>query len=430
MADVEKCGHSQDMPSSGSHTSERDSTTVGSYSPKLFSSIISSAVEPVPVQPKDGWRANLTVMGSFLAFFCTFGQMNAFGTFQSWYTAHQLQHMPPATISWIGSLQLFFFFFLGGFIGRLFDAYGPFFLMISGTALYLLSTICTSFSTRYYQFILSQGMLFGISIGLLFYPSIASISTHFSKYRATAVGIAAAGSSVGGVVYPIVLQYLFRKFGFPWAVRICGISSTFLCGVATLTVSSLPSQTKLGPILGTSIIKDTKFLFLSAGSCFVALGLFIPFFYIIDYTKYITGDPQVSFLVLAIMNAGGVLGRVLPAYLSDAIGRFNLLVPCAFLAGLSCLVLWTFAYSLPLVFVFATSYGFFSGAFISVINPCVAQISELHELGTRIGVLYSLISFPSLFGGPIAGAILVKDKDSYQYVAIFSGLNLRLFAKV
>ena len=94
------------------------------------------------------------------------------------------------------------------------------------------------------------------------------------------------------------------------------------------------------------------------------------------------------------MNAGGVLGRVLPAYLSDAIGRFNLLVPCALLAGLSCLVLWTFAYSLPLVYVFATSYGFFSGAFISVINPCVAQISELHELGTRIGVLYTLISFP------------------------------------
>lgn len=32
---------------------------------------------------------------------------------------------------------------------------------------------------------------------LRFYPSLASITTHFSNYRATALGIAAAGSSVG-----------------------------------------------------------------------------------------------------------------------------------------------------------------------------------------------------------------------------------------
>lgn len=30
-----------------------------------------------------------------------------------------------------------------------------------------------------------------------FYPSLASVSTHFSKYRATALGIAVAGSSIG-----------------------------------------------------------------------------------------------------------------------------------------------------------------------------------------------------------------------------------------
>jgi MFS family permease len=125
-----------------------------------------------------------------------------------------------------------------------------------------------------------------------------------------------------------------------------------------------------------------------------------------------------------MMNAGSVVGRVLPAYLSDAIGRFNLLAPFAFLAGLSCLFLWRFAHTLPLVFVFASLYGFFSGAFISVINPCVAQISDEHELGTRIGMLYSLISFPALLGGPVAGMLLARHQDSYEEIAIFSGLNL------
>jgi len=56
-------------------------------------------------------RAWLTVFGGFLALFCTFGQMNAFGTFQTYYARHQLEASSPSTISWIGSLQLWVFFF-------------------------------------------------------------------------------------------------------------------------------------------------------------------------------------------------------------------------------------------------------------------------------------------------------------------------------
>ena len=55
-------------------------------------------------------RAWLTVFGAFLALFCSFGQLNSFGTFQSWYSGHQLAHMQPTTISWIGSIQLWVFF--------------------------------------------------------------------------------------------------------------------------------------------------------------------------------------------------------------------------------------------------------------------------------------------------------------------------------
>jgi len=101
------------------------------------------------------------------------------------------------------------------------------------------------------------------------------------------------------------------------------------------------------------------------------------------------------------MNIGGLVGRIIPAVLSDHFGRFNLLVPCAFLSGVSCVALW-----LPTMFVstpsgrialevtFALSFGFFSGGFIALINVCIAEISKTEELGSRIGLLYCLISFP------------------------------------
>ncbi|CAA7266083.1 unnamed protein product [Cyclocybe aegerita] len=344
--------------------------------------------------PGRGLKSCLTVFGAFLSLFFTFGQMNAFGTFQAWYATHQLQHLPPSTISWIGSLQLWIFFFSGACIGRMFDAYGPTGLMTVGTLCYLASIMFTSVCKEYYQYILAQGVLFGLGVGLLFYPSLASVSTHFSKYCATALGIAAAGSSLGGVVYPIMLQHLFETVGFGWGVRISGLISGVGCALATLMTTSLSAQKKPAPYFDLKTIADVPFALLAAGSCFVALGLFIPFFYVVEHARHLGVSEHMCFYVLAVMNAGGVLGRIAPAYLSDSIGRYNLLTPAAFLSGLACLTLWLNAHTLATLMAFSAVYGFFSGAFISLVNPCVVQISEIGQIGARIGMLYSIISFP------------------------------------
>lgn len=111
---------------------------------------------------------------------------------------------------------------------------------------------------------------------------------------------------------------------------------------------------------------------------------------------------EAAFCVLSIMNAGGVFGRVAPAWLSDKIGRFNLLCPTAFLSGFACLVFWMFSKDPVSIAVFAALYGLLSGAFTSVITPCVAQISDMREIGTRIGALYTLISVPCVSLRPFA----------------------------
>lgn len=126
----------------------------------------------------------------------------------------------------------------------------------------------------------------------------------------------------------------------------------------------------------------------------VHAGLFIPNFYIVSFAMDHGVSADLAFYVLAVLNAGGILGRVVPSYLSDIFGRFNVLVPCAFLAGLSTLVFWVFADTLAPIMIYAVTYGFFSGAFNALIMPCIAQVSEIREIGTRIGMLYSIISFP------------------------------------
>ncbi|KAJ7819856.1 MFS general substrate transporter [Mycena olivaceomarginata] len=332
-----------------------------------------------PQFPEGCTKGYLTIFGALMALFCTFGQMNAF---QAWYAEHQLNHLEPSTIAWIGSLQLWVFF-SGGPIGRLFDAYWP------------------RISTQYYQYLLAHGVLFGLGVGMLFYPSLSSVSTYFCKYRATALGVVATGSSFGGVMYPIMLQRLFQL-------------RCVVCCIAILTMTRHAPPKQRGATCKLSdTFRDSRFVLLAAGSSLVALGLFIPFFYIVDYAH----DPRDS-------AEHDLHRRIAPAYLSDKIGRFNLLAPAAFLSGLLCVLFWVFARSLVLLMLFAAAYGFTSGAFISVITPCFAQISDIRQIGSRIGILYSIISFPSLVGGPAAGALLEADNGQYTGMILFAGLTV------
>ncbi|KAJ7621068.1 MFS general substrate transporter [Roridomyces roridus] len=378
-----------------------------------------------PQFPEGTTKGYLTIFGAFMALLCTFGQMNAFGTYQAWYAEHQLSNLEPSTIAWIGSLQLWVFFLSGGPVGKLFDEYGPRWIMVAGTIIYVFSIVMTSISTQYYQYILAHGILFGLGVGMMFYPSMSSVSTYFCKYRATALGVVASGSSFGGVMYPIMLTRLFELVGFGWGVRISGLLSGVCCCIAIAAVTRYAPPKQRGAASKLSeTFRDSRFVLLAAGSCFVALGLFIPFFFIVDYAHDLKIPAQMDFIILAVMNSGGIAGRIAPAYLSDSLGRFNLLAPAACVSGLLCVFFWLFSRSLVPLMLFAAAYGFSSGAFVSLMTPCVAQISDIRQIGSRIGILYSVISFPSLFGGPIAGELLVVGKGDYTGMIIFAGLTV------
>lgn len=106
MADVEKQSPSPTSnPSLDSFTPRSSFQTSGSQPDGLLTKDVAS-------HDNNKTRAWLTVTGAFLALFCSFGQMVAFGTFQSWYSTHELSSLSEFKISWIGSFQLWAFFFM------------------------------------------------------------------------------------------------------------------------------------------------------------------------------------------------------------------------------------------------------------------------------------------------------------------------------
>lgn len=107
--------------------------------------------------PEGGLRAWLVVFGAWCSLMSSSGIMNTQAIFQVHLSANQLSHYDEGTIGWVFSLYTFVVFFLGLYIGPIFDKYGPRLLMLAGTVS------------------LAAGLvLFSISTGTLLQPSIDS----------------------------------------------------------------------------------------------------------------------------------------------------------------------------------------------------------------------------------------------------------------
>nr|VWP00292.1 Bud site selection protein 6 [Ganoderma boninense] len=187
----------------------------------------------------DGGKAAWTViLGSTLALFASAGMINSYGAFQDYYESTLLPSSSSASISLIGSLQVFFLYAGGPVTGRIFDAYGTTVLIPLGSFLCVFAMMMVSLAQQdqAYQLFLSQGVLFGLGIACLFNPSVAVAGHWFRRHRATAIGIVVSGGAVGGIVFPILLQHLVPLIGFGWAVRIIAFIIMACFGVACLTI--------------------------------------------------------------------------------------------------------------------------------------------------------------------------------------------------
>ncbi|MCJ1246965.1 hypothetical protein MMC30_004176 [Trapelia coarctata] len=394
---------------------------------------IESNVSASSVQyPEGGLEAWSVVFGSFCGMLAAFGLMNAVGVYQTYLSTNQLASYDESTISWIFGLYIFLAFFCGVQIGPVFDSKGPRYLVLAGSVLLLAAVFLVAESTQYWHFILSFGLLAGLGTSLIFTPAVSAIGHFFSTARGSATGIATTGGSLGGVIFPLMLQRLFPLVGFAWSTRILAFLLLILLILANALIKS-----RLPPKPGGSvwpdflIFRDKVFTLTTAGVFFIEWGLFIPISYISLYALHVGLDPALSYQLIALLNVGSIFGRWLPGYVADRLGRFNTMILTIALSLLFTLAFWlpistpsdpphsTITIT-PLIIIFALGFGFSSGSNISLTPVCVGQLCETEELGRYYATCYTVVSFGCLTGIPIAGAILRYDGGEYWGLVLFT----------
>ncbi|CAK9785075.1 unnamed protein product [Cutaneotrichosporon oleaginosum] len=391
-----------------------------------------AALDPAPAEagagpgpnPDGGAKAWLTVTGSAFMGFAQFGLSNAFGVFQRHYEENQLADRTPDEIAWIGSIQLFLLFSGGLFSGRLFDAFGAHALLIPGSILFALSLMLTSLCTEYYQFMLCQGVLFGLASALIFNTIVAVPSHWFARKRALAMGVVFTGSGLGGTIWPIAIARMIPKLGFPWTMRVAGFICLGCFAVGNVLIRTRLPRKRPAPWRGVlKPLREPVYSLFAASGCIMSLALFMPFFFLPTNAQRLGASPDLAAYTMSFLNAGSTLGRLVGA-LGDKIGRFNLLVTSCFTCALLLLAMWTPMGDVPTLIAFSVLYGLGVGVLVSLVPACISQISEPHEIGARVGLNYGGVGLFMLAGPPINGAILkaLGNDRGFRYQGVFSGL--------
>lgn len=344
--------------------------------------------------------------------------------------------------------------------GAIFDRYGLCALIVPGSLGMVASMMCLSVSTgerqdiialarspadpvttEYYQFVLSFGVLGGLSACCLFTPSVSTIGHWFSKRQGLATGIACTAGGIGGVIFSFMTLYLTPIIGFAWTMRAIGFVCAGLCAVACVTLqtrdisgTSSPRAEAEGLLKCLSRAVDIKpfaydypYLATTTAVFLIELALFVPLTYI-SSAAIATGqglDQENAYRLIGFLNVGSIPGRVLPGYLADRFGRFNVMVLTALVCAALITCVWLPPIAIgqasePAFIAFAVFFGFWSGAAISLTPVCIAQVSKVEEIGSRVGTVFSISSIGALIGVPIGGAVIDQSGGAYTGLVVFS----------
>ncbi|KAK0725173.1 putative diphthamide synthesis protein-domain-containing protein [Lasiosphaeris hirsuta] len=366
--------------------------------------------------PEGGVQGWLVVFGSFCAMVSVFGLINSSAVFESYFSTNQLSQHSDSEIGWIFSLYLFIVFFVGIQVGPIFDHYGGRMLIATGSI------------------ILTYSVLGGLGGALLNAPAYGAIAHFFNVRRGLATGIATTSGGIGGIVFPLILQQMLPNLGFAWSCRILALIMLGLAIPANLFIKTRlpPARDADGNVKVTSvwpdlaIFNDSRFAFASLGIFFMEWGLFVPLTFIISYAAEHGQDVTSSYVLLSYLNAGSVVGRVLPGFLADKFGRFNLVIVTIALCVVTLLALWLPAgRSQPLLIAYSVTFGFASGSNLGLVPVCLGQLCDSRQYGRYFSTAMMVASFGTLSSVPIGGALLGvgTGETGWMAVILFAGVS-------
>ncbi|HUE43267.1 MAG TPA: MFS transporter [Candidatus Sulfotelmatobacter sp.] len=325
--------------------------------------------------------------------------------------------------------------------GALIDRVGARAVILGGVALVSGSLILMSRVSHFWQFEL---LCIVEVIGYVFAGPLSNqvlVAKWFEKRRGQAMGYAYLGLGLGGVVAPLLVNYLARTFGWRHALELIGAAIALVLVPTGLWITrSNPSDRGIDPKqFGESsstnkpppaaasagvayAVRTAPFWLILLGSTLAigAIGAVIQHF--ILFLKDSGYSATVASRYLSILLTASLGGRVVVGYIADRFSKSFIMAIFYFLIGASVLLL-AYPQSTLAVWAFAAIFGFSMGADYMLIPLVVSENFGTASLGKILALIIMGYSIGQWAGPWLVGKLFDARHNydlAWTLIAIFA----------
>ena len=351
-----------------------------------------------------------------------------------------------AAISSVFFLHMIFFALTMSVAGRLYDRYGPRWVLFVSTILLAAGYMCTALVRSLWQFHLFYGVLTAIGTGGASVPLIAALmSKWFQKRRGLAISLALSGACLGQfalvpVFNRIILAYNWRISYLLMGLIILGVNTILAFRVIKGDPEDLGykpngqahAEKKAVPIDTDNLVTSAKDLNLWQAMKTYSFWLFLTVMFVCGGGDFLIATHLVPFVtdygvspttaanmlaLFGLMSLGGIL---IAGPASDLIGN-KIPIAATFVLRLL-LFAMIIKYRNPISFyIFAGGFGF---TFL-VTAPLTATLAGRLYGFAHVGLISGFITTIHHLGGGFwayMGGLLFDKTGSYQITFIFSAI--------
>lgn len=337
------------------------------------------------------------------------------------------------SLSWVGTGLLSIF------VGRLNDRIGPRWVLTLAGCLLGLGYLLMSRLNAVWQLYLFYAI---VSVGMsgALVPLLSTVARWFIKMRASMTGIVIAGTGIALMVLVPAANYSVAAYGWHESYVILGAACLVVIVVAAqflrrdpYQVGKLPygydaaRQTSPDPARYGLSFKEacrTNQVWLLALVYFCSYFLY--YIFIVHMVIYATGEgiPQSrAVLIISVLGAAGIGGRVLMGIFADRIGDKPAMVFSASLMVFA--LLWLLvAKDLWTLYVFGLIYGFGHGGLATMESPIVARIYGMRSHGAILGLVFFGDTCGGALGPVVAGYIFDITQNYYPAFQLGAGIGV------
>jgi len=321
--------------------------------------------------------------------------------------------------------------------GRLQDKFGPFWVSVTGGVLVSLGFFLSASTSSLQYLIFSFGILGGIGNGFGYSTPIPVMAKWFPDRRGLAVGLAVAGYGGGSAIFgPLANLYLIPNYGWQTTFRVLGVIFLVMTLIGAYLLKNPPAgyrpagwtpapaakaaatayEFRPGEVLATPTF---YFMWIA-----YALGTFAGFMAISQLVPFARsqGVPGAALqtMTLFVGAFGNASGRILSGWLSDALGRLNVLRLMIAVSAIAMPVLYLVGANVALLYILVFVVYWCYGTQLSVNASTTSDFWGTKNAGINYGLLFTAWGVTGYFASK-AGGMLFDKYHNYKAAFYLAG---------